>query len=331
MREHYSDSVRVPQLARVGSVVGALKQFVRPDRTGLTAVGAGLVVYSMSAILLALRAPTVLGSKWSWLAVLAIPAVTLLIACLRTGTALALVLVYAFALVTFMAIQSYRNGWDELTQASYVFSHLSLIFFLGSTVALTTFMRSRHAALAHAQELVSRYVMQDETTGLLTNAAFMAAAERELGRSCRTARPFVLLSIDMSGYFEAGRGSASLGSGRLKIADLLSCQTREGQDLWTMWSEDVYLGLLVETDAQAVEPVSTRVLERLTTAPEFCGQELVDRARFSVASYPVDGISMESLVAHAIENGQPLEHLLLQVNTPITVKERLSGTKALVK
>ena len=312
--------LKVGKIFRLGTGIGAQR--------GLSGIGLGLALYGVAAALLILRAPAILGDRWSWLALVLIPGLTILVGGLRTGTALALVLVYAFASATAMAVQGYRLGWGEAAQLQYVFSHFCTVFFLASSVALISLIRVRQQALEDAQELVRRYVSEDETTGLLTTGAFEAAASRELSRSYRTSRPFLLVSIDLTEYFKVGQGSAAMGTAERMVGEILCAETRGNQDLWTMWQPDIYLGLLVETDDQAVEPALKRVLVRVAKAPEFAGQSLVDRARFGIASYPADGANLDMLLDLAVGELAPLEELHLRLAAPswaaplVTVKPK---------
>ncbi len=283
---------------------------------GLAGIGLGLTVYGVATALLILRAPAILGDRWSWLALVLIPGLTVLIGSLRTGTALALVLVYAFASASAMAIQGYRLGWGEVAQAQYVLSHFCTVFFLASSVALISLIRLRQRALEDAQELVRRYVSEDEATGLLTPGAFEAAASRELSRSYRTSRPFLLVAIDLSEYFNLGQGSVAMAVAERMVGEILCSETRGNQDLWTMWKPDIYLGLLVETDEQAVEPALKRVLDRLAKASEFAGQALVDRARFGIASYPADGANLDTMIDLAVSELAPLDALRVRLAGP---------------
>jgi len=294
--------VRARTALRSAALVAWPRDFIR--------VGLTLAVYGAATALLLERAPAILGNGWSWLALLLVPALTLLVAGLQTGTALALVLIYAFASATALAVQGYRLGWSETVQAQNIFSHFATVFFLASAVALIALLRSRQLALRQARGLVRRYVSEDEVSGLLTPAAFEAAASRELNRSHRTSRPFLLLSIDVSEYFKPGLGSATIEGAQRMLGSILSAETRGDYDLWTMWKADLYLGLLIETDEQAVYPALGRVLDRMAKAPEFNGAALVDKARFGLSSYPGDAAALETLLAAAVTNLRPFEDLL---------------------
>ena len=113
-------------------------------------IGLALALYGVATALLIQRAPVILGSGWSWLAFLLVPALTLLVEGLRTGTALALVLTYAFASATAMSVQGYRLGWSEVVQAQNIFSHFATVFFLASAVALVSLLRARKRAFEQA-------------------------------------------------------------------------------------------------------------------------------------------------------------------------------------
>ncbi len=297
----------LPQKMRAKGAVRKVALVAWPP--DFTRVGLALAVYGASTALLLQRAPAILGDDWSWLALLLVPVLTLLVAGLQTGTALALVLVYAFASATAMAVQGYRLSWNEVAQAEYIFSHFATVFFLASVVALVSVLRSRQLALQHARELVRLYVSDDEVSGLLTRAAFEAAVSREMNRSRRTSRPFLLLSIDVGDYFKPGLGSATVGVAEKMLGKLLSGETRENYDLWTMWKTDLYLGLLIETDEQAVRPALGRVASRMAKAPEFSGAALVSKARFGFACYPEDGETLETLLAAAVTDVRPLGEL----------------------
>lgn len=278
-------------------------------RRNLAGTGAAVGAYGLATTLLALRASAILGETWAWLTLLLVPILTVLVGYLRTGTALALALVYAFISATALVVQGYQLGWTEVAQVQHIASHFATVFFLASVVALSAQLRSRQRALEEAQELVRRYVSTDETTGLLTIQAFMSAASRELTRSVRTGRPLLLLAIDLSEYFAPGRGSATLEVARRLVADILASQTRGSLDVWTMWQPDIYLGLLTETDGRAVESVLDRVLKRMAQAPEFKGQELTQKARCGFAAYPHDGGSLDALIESAVGGLLPLEQL----------------------
>ena len=71
--------LKVGKSLRLGTGVGA--------RRGLSGIGLGLTLYGLAAALLILRAPAILGDKWSWLALVLIPDLTILVGGLRTGTA----------------------------------------------------------------------------------------------------------------------------------------------------------------------------------------------------------------------------------------------------
>lgn len=293
--------------ARAGA---AVKKEEQPGvRVGVGGIGLALGVYGIATALMIFRAPEILGERWAWLAVVVVPVLTLLVTFLRTGTALAMVLVYAFFSATAMAVQGYRLGWGEAIQAEYVLSHFATVFFMAGAVALVAQLRSRQEALDRAQELVGRYMSEDEATGLLTVEAFKTAASREVGRSHRTSRPLLLLAIDLSGYFGPGYDSAATVIAERMLGTILCSQTRGDQDLWTMWDKDVYLGLLAETDEQAIEPALERVLTKLVQAPEFAGQAVIDRARFGAASYPMDGYNLDLLLALTLGDLVSLEEL----------------------
>lgn len=301
-------SSRLP--SRSTQAAATLKKSTRLSaRRGLAGIGVALCVYSVATALLVYRAPAMLGDDWSWLALVLIPVLTLLMGGLRTGTAMALVVLYAFASATVMAVQGYRLGWTEVTQVGHVLSHFSTVFFMAGAVALIAQIRSLQYRMEQSQELVRRYVSEDDVTGLLTREAFERAASRELSRSCRTSRPFLLLAIDLSEYFRPGGGSAAVAVAERMLGQILSAQTRGNQDLWTMWDKDVYLGLLTETDYQGVEPVLGRVLSRIAQSPEFAGQALVESARFGVASCPADGYALDALLELSTSNLVPLQEL----------------------
>jgi hypothetical protein len=107
-----------------------------------------------------------------------------------------------------------------------------------------------------------------------------------------------------------------MASAERMLGEILCSQTRDNQDLWTKWADNVYLGLLAETDEQAVEPALGRVLGKILEAPAFSGRAVVESARFSVSSFPADGSAIDSLVDLALQNPVPLEELLRQLSDP---------------
>ena len=123
-------------------------------------IGLALALYGVAAALLIQRAPVILGSGRSWLAFLLVPVLTLLVEGLQTGTALALVLAYAFVSATAMSFQGYRLGWSEVVQAENIFSHFVTVFFLATAVALVSLLRARQRAFEQARDLVLTWVRQ---------------------------------------------------------------------------------------------------------------------------------------------------------------------------
>lgn len=272
-----------------------------------------LVLYGAAAALLINRAPSVLGENWSWIAILLVPALTFLVARLQTGTALALALLYAFASATVMAVQAYRLGWGVTIQAEGILSHFSTVFFLASAVALVSVVRAQHLAALEMQELVRRHVSKDEVSGLLTSEGFIGVISRELARSRRTGRPFLLLSLDIGDYLASAEGSATLGNAARTLGTILSTATRSDCDLWTMHRAGLYVGLLTETNAQAISSVSQRILDRLQKTPEFDGDTLVKNTRFGFTVCSGHLTTPQALLEAAIADMWPRDTLLSHV------------------
>jgi GGDEF domain-containing protein len=274
-------------------------------RTALT-----LSMYGLAVALLLYRAPAIFGSDWSWLGFLVVPMLTVLVGGLQTGTALALVLVYAFAYATSLAVQGYRLGWGQMAQVEGIASHFATVFFLASAVALMSLLRSNHTRLVRAEELVRRNMSQDEISGLLTPASFEAAAVRELIRSRRTSRGFLVLALDVRDYLRPADGSAAVPNAERIVGRILTEATRSDFDLWTMAEPGLYLGLLVEADEQAVGPCLERVLAFFARTYELNSAVLARKARFGYSSYPEGGDHVEALISAAMSSWSPLKSLV---------------------
>jgi diguanylate cyclase (GGDEF)-like protein len=177
--------------------------------------------------------------------------------------------------------------------------NVSLLLLQGFTaVAATTSMmlaavvserRRSEARLAHL-------AISDELTGLGNYRHLIATLEREIQRSERTGRSFVVLFLDMDGLKgvndEFGHLTGSRALARLGDALRKACRA---MDTAARYGGDEFLVVLPEADLAAAEQVSQRVNELLLADTE--------EPRISVstgaAQYPRDGRTISELLGAA--------------------------------
>ena len=149
------------------------------------------------------------------------------------------------------------------------------------------------AAAQHRDE-ITRASRTDPLTGLVNREGFQVHLEQQLGRSGRSAEPFTLPSMDLTGFKQVNDslGHAVGDEALVRVARALVGSSRQG-DVVGRWGGDEFVALLPAAGPLDAE----RAVERLETAVasiELHSHRLgVD---IGIATYPEDGVDLPELL-----------------------------------
>jgi diguanylate cyclase (GGDEF)-like protein len=169
---------------------------------------------------------------------------------------------------------------------------------LGMGAAL--FFRRREVRQASRMAEVETAALTDPLTGVLNRRGFAQAVERELARSRRYGRPFVLAYADVRGLKRVNDSEGHLAGDQLlcAVATALGDSAR-AHDVVGRLGGDEFALLLPEQSAQDVGTVIERICDHLQAAREDLGFQSYWGLTVGAAAFPVDGESFDDLLAVA--------------------------------
>jgi diguanylate cyclase (GGDEF)-like protein len=160
------------------------------------------------------------------------------------------------------------------------------------------------ARRAHSQsarlETVSEQALTDPLTGVLNRRGFLDAAERELSRSRRYRRPFVLAYVDVRGLKAVNDSQGHLAGDALlrHAAGLLRDSARADDVVGRIGGDELAL-LLAEQSTEGAEAVVNRLRSLLPERQGELGLSTQWDLTIGTAAYPRDGLTVEELLATA--------------------------------
>jgi diguanylate cyclase (GGDEF)-like protein len=169
---------------------------------------------------------------------------------------------------------------------------------LGTGAAVFFGHRARRQSRRIAE--VAAAALTDPLTGVLNRRGFTEAVERELARSTRYSRPFVLAYIDVRGLkgvndsegHLAGdqllRGAASVLTGSARVHDIIG---RLGGDEFGI--------LLAEQSAEDAALITERIRDHVEMTRDALGFRAYWDLTVGTAAFPEDGMTAEELLAVA--------------------------------
>jgi diguanylate cyclase (GGDEF)-like protein len=169
---------------------------------------------------------------------------------------------------------------------------------LGLGAAL--FFRRRAVRQAGRMAEVETAALTDPRTGVLTRRGFAQAVERELARSRRYGRPFVLAYADVRGLKRVNDSEGHLAGDQLlrAVASVLG-ESARAHDLVGRLGGDEFALLLPEQSGQNVGSVIERIGEHLHEARDELGFHSYWGLTIGAASFPADGETFDELLAIA--------------------------------
>ncbi len=158
--------------------------------------------------------------------------------------------------------------------------------------------RSRRQANRIAE--VSAAALTDPLTGVLNRRGFTEAVERELARSRRYARPFVIAYVDVRGLKGVNDSEGHLaGDDLLKAAARTLSGSARAHDVIGRLGGDEFGVLLAEQSVEDAQGVVARIREHVQATRAELGFGAFWDLTIGVASFSEDGDSFEELIAAA--------------------------------
>jgi diguanylate cyclase (GGDEF)-like protein len=142
--------------------------------------------------------------------------------------------------------------------------------------------------------------LTDQLTGVLNRRGFTEAVERELARSTRYSRPFVLAYIDVRGLKGVNDSEGHLAGDQLLrgAASVLTASAR-AHDVIGRLGGDEFGILLAEQSADDADVITDRIREQVEVTRDALGFQAYWDLTVGTAAFPEDGLTTDELLAVA--------------------------------
>ncbi len=141
----------------------------------------------------------------------------------------------------------------------------------------------------------------DELTGLYNTRGFAIVTDRLFGQAQRYSRAASVLMIDSDNLKVVNDHHGHEAGNRLlrQLAESIQAELRY-TDVPARYGGDEFVVLLPETPPEGAMDVAERMRESMAAKPlVFDGKQVTSTVSIGVASYPVDGQTMDAIVARA--------------------------------
>jgi diguanylate cyclase (GGDEF)-like protein len=144
---------------------------------------------------------------------------------------------------------------------------------------------------------LERLSLTDPLTGLYNRRQLMTVLENELRRSARAGHEFAILMMDVDHFktYNDAFGHQAGDDALIRVAAVLRSSLRE-VDFAARYGGEEFVALLPETGMERAAEVAERICEAVRREG-FQGEQIT--LSIGVASYPSQGVSLESLIASA--------------------------------
>ncbi len=161
-------------------------------------------------------------------------------------------------------------------------------------------LRSTRRARRREKEFaaISAAALTDALTGILNRRGFTEAAERELARASRYARPFVLAYVDVRGLKAVNDTEGHLmGDELIKTVAGLMKESARADDVVGRIGGDEFALLLGEQTTESAGPVVRRIGSRVAEARAEMEISVSWELTIGIASFPDDGTTLDELLS----------------------------------
>jgi len=188
------------------------------------------------------------------------------------------------------------SGYGPFTRSSLNESLLLLQSFLGVSALMTLVLSAEIAERQRAEKEARSLAAIDALTGLGNQRKLFDAIEREISRSERSGRPFVILMLDLDGLKKINDTHGHLVGNRAlcRLADILRLECRTS-DTTARFGGDEFTIILAESDRETAESVVRRIQTSLLLDTEHPTLSV----SIGLAMWPDNGKSIEDLMRYA--------------------------------
>jgi diguanylate cyclase (GGDEF)-like protein/PAS domain S-box-containing protein len=148
---------------------------------------------------------------------------------------------------------------------------------------------------------IAHLATHDPLTGLPNRILLQENVANAILSANRNGNHFALLFIDLDGFKKINDGMGhTIGDLLLKeVATRLRTDMRQ-LDTAARWGGDEFVVLLNHLPTEeTISPIATKILQRLAPPYYFAGQKLYVTPSIGISIYPKDGVTTETLLAHA--------------------------------
>jgi len=188
------------------------------------------------------------------------------------------------------------HGFGPFSRESQNTSLLLLQAFVGIMAILSLVLAAEVTEHRRSDERVQQMAVSDPLTGLANYRRLLDALDSEINRHGRTGRSFAVLLLDLDGLKKINDAHGHLVGSRAlcRLANILQIHCR-AIDTAARYGGDEFVLVLPETEPAAAAQVAQRISERLNND----GEEPSISVSIGAAAYPIDGKTIDELLAAA--------------------------------
>ncbi len=188
------------------------------------------------------------------------------------------------------------HGFGPFSRESQNTSLLLLQAFVGIMAILSLVLAAEVTEHRRSDERVQQMAVTDPLTGLANYRRLLDALDSEINRHGRTGRSFAVLLLDLDGLKKINDAHGHLVGSRAlcRLANILQIHCR-AIDTAARYGGDEFVLVLPETEPAAAAQVAQRISERLNND----GEEPSISVSIGAAAYPIDGKTIDELLAAA--------------------------------
>jgi len=188
------------------------------------------------------------------------------------------------------------HGFGPFSRESQNTSLLLLQAFVGIMAILSLVLAAEVTEHRRSDERVQQMAVTDPLTGLANYRRLLDALDSEINRHGRTGRSFAVLLLDLDGLKKINDAHGHLVGSRAlcRLANILQIHCR-AIDTAARYGGDEFVLVLPETESAAAAQVAQRISERLNSD----GEEPSISVSIGAAAYPIDGKTIDELLAAA--------------------------------
>lgn len=175
---------------------------------------------------------------------------------------------YLVAVISFFVLGGVAISLSEIDGLyTYYVEHLGLLAVTTEALLLALVVASQFAQMRNDFQRERQFAQLDDLTGLRNRRAFLQAAEVEVERAQRYARPLALIYIDLDNFKQLNdtRGHTTGDTALSALADVMADSLRSSDVLGRLGGDEFAI-VLTEIDFAAAERAAQKVFSRAREA-----------------------------------------------------------------